>query len=170
MRKNYRHSQETKEKIRKSATGRILSEETKRKISVANLGRLAWNKGTKRWWNSPSDFQPGQNKGENHPRWKGGNSREYKTGYYSKEYRGWRMSVFLRDNFTCRNCGVKNCYLTAHHIKSFAHFPVLRFDLNNGLTLCEKCHSETDNYGGRARNVYKLNGANSVEIPTTISG
>lgn len=91
-------------------------------------------------------------KGENHWNWKGGKSRGYKTGYYSQKYINWRKSVFERDLYTCRVCGKNGGYLTAHHIKSFAHFPELRFDINNGLTLCEKCHEKTDNYKGRGIN------------------
>lgn len=59
--------------------------------------------------------------------------------------------------------GNKKAYLEAHHIKSF--ISLLRkykvktllqaikckelWDVNNGLTLCEKCHSLTDGYKGR---------------------
>jgi hypothetical protein len=89
--------------------------------------------------------------GENNPAWKGGTSRGYKTGYYSREYKLWRKGVFQRDDYTCQGCGVKNTYLTAHHIKSFAKYPELRFDLNNGVTLCEDCHAEVDNYYARFR-------------------
>lgn len=81
--------------------------------------------------------------------WKGGVSRAYKTGYYSREYKEWRMSVFVRDDFKCQGCGQVGGYLTAHHIKSFARFPKLRFEIENGVTLCEPCHTLTDNYKGR---------------------
>lgn len=86
--------------------------------------------------------------GEKHPKWKGGNSRYYRMGYYSTEYKNWRMEVFKRDEFKCKHCGDMG-YITAHHIKSFAHYPDLRFEVTNGLTLCEPCHSKTDNYKGR---------------------
>ena len=57
----------------------------------------------------------------------------------------------MRDQFKCQGCGQVGGYLTAHHIKSFAHFPELRFKIENGITLCEECHSKTDNYKGRAK-------------------
>ena len=89
--------------------------------------------------------------GDKHPNWKGGTSKGYRTGYYSTEYKLWRTSVFKRDNFTCRHCGIKDVFVTAHHIKSFANYPLLRFVIDNGLTLCEPCHSKTDNYKGRGK-------------------
>lgn len=89
--------------------------------------------------------------GKNNPLWKGGKSRGYKTGYYSARYKNWRREIFIRDEFTCRKCGKKHIFITAHHIKSFAYFPELRFEVDNGLTLCEDCHKETDNYKGRAK-------------------
>ncbi len=59
---------------------------------------------------------------------------------YSKKMEDWRRAVFERDNYTCQKCEKRGCYLQAHHIKQFAYFPHLRFDLSNGLTLCKKCH------------------------------
>lgn len=70
------------------------------------------------------------------------------------ELRQWRNKVYLRDNYTCQMCGVRNgggkkIELVAHHIKSFANYKDLRIDLNNGQTLCKECHSKTNNYCGR---------------------
>ena len=58
----------------------------------------------------------------------------------SKEYRAWRAAVYERDHYTCQNCGNVGGKLNAHHIKSFARFPSLRLDVNNGITLCAECH------------------------------
>ncbi len=67
----------------------------------------------------------------------------------SAEYRGWRTSIFEKDNYTCQECGAKNgngktIYLEAHHIKSYTYFPGLRFDVENGLTLCKGCHKRVN--------------------------
>ena len=57
-------------------------------------------------------------------------------------YKKWRTSVFERDGFMCRQCGSKNG-LNAHHIAQWAKTEEgspLRFDINNGVTLCKDCH------------------------------
>jgi hypothetical protein len=91
-------------------------------------------------------------KGEKNPNWKGGMTKSYQTGYQTREYKQWRMAVFLRDNFTCQFCGIRGTYLEAHHIKQWAYHPDLRFDINNGVTLCYDCHQLTKTKKWREQN------------------
>lgn len=58
----------------------------------------------------------------------------------STEYKEWRKAVFARDDYTCQHCGARGVKINAHHIKPFAWYPDLRTDVNNGITLCVKCH------------------------------
>lgn len=67
----------------------------------------------------------------------------------SGEYRAWRKAVYERDNYTCQNCGCIGGQLNAHHIKSFARYPSLRLDVDNGVTLCSACHKLAHNRGFR---------------------
>lgn len=79
--------------------------------------------------------------GEKHWNWKGGTTRNKHNG---GEYNEWRKSIFERDNYTCQDCGIRGVYLFAHHINPWAKFPSLRFELSNGVTLCEQCHMNVD--------------------------
>lgn len=82
------------------------------------------------------------NSGENCYRWKGGITPEQKLLRSKGDNKNWRRSIFIRDDFTCKKCGERNIYIQAHHIKSWSKYPKLRFDINNGMTLCKNCHKK----------------------------
>lgn len=59
----------------------------------------------------------------------------------------WSSMVRLRDK-KCTQCGSTH-ELHAHHIKSYKDYPELRFDVNNGVTLCGNCHRKWHKEHGR---------------------
>jgi endogenous inhibitor of DNA gyrase (YacG/DUF329 family) len=61
--------------------------------------------------------------------------------------REWRIAVFERDNYICQRCNIRGGRLQAHHKKPYKEYPDLRYDLNNGETLCIDCHKNTETYG-----------------------
>lgn len=80
--------------------------------------------------------------GENNPSWLGGISSERDKVKQSEEYKKWRKDVYERDNYTCQCCGDKSGHnLEAHHILNFSDHEELRYDINNGITLCKNCHN-----------------------------
>lgn len=92
--------------------------------------------------------------GKNNHRWKGGITPLNTKIRNSEEYKKWRLSVFARDEYACVLCGVSGSKkpLNADHIKPFADYQELRFDINNGRTLCIDCHKQTKNYGWKYYN------------------
>ena len=70
----------------------------------------------------------------------------------SRQYYIWKGAVLRRDNYSCVMCGDdRKSQLEADHIKPFSLFPELRFAIDNGRTLCNKCHKKTKTYGGRIK-------------------
>lgn len=74
--------------------------------------------------------------GEDNPRWKPDARRKNRRGRHGS----WARAVISRDKATCQRCGATEVELHAHHIKPYADHPDLRWDLDNGETLCFKCH------------------------------
>ena len=60
---------------------------------------------------------------------------------FTAEYIAWRTSVFQRDGYKCR-MGQGDCgnYVEAHHILTYKDYPELRYQINNGITLCRSHH------------------------------
>ena len=62
-------------------------------------------------------------------------------GRRSSSYKSWKKQVLKRDDYTCQKCGTKE-NLVVHHKERFSENKELRFDIANGITLCQKCHKE----------------------------
>lgn len=73
--------------------------------------------------------------------WKDGKSLERDRARLAAQVKSWRITVFIRDNRRCQQCGATE-HIHAHHIKPWAEYPDLRFDVDNGVTLCEVCHGK----------------------------
>ena len=140
--KTYKMSERGKKNISKARIGKKLSEKTKKKISemAKRIGTGKWMKGRKLSIEIRRKISESL-KGEKCYYWKGGVSLENHKIRTGIEFRLWREAVFARDNWTCQKCGDnKGHYLHPHHIQNFAQYPELRFAINNGITLCRKCH------------------------------
>ncbi len=115
--------------------GKHVSKEIKRKMSEAHKGSRNWN-------------------------WKGGVTPLTKQIRHCFKMRQWRSDVFTRDDFTCSECGSRGCYLEAHHVKSFSQIMTENkienneqaqncaelWNLNNGITLCLRCHNKINKH------------------------
>ena len=74
-----------------------------------------------------------------------GSKKDYTIAELRKtsQYQECRLKVYARDNFTCVKCGKPRAYnrkLNAHHLYSFMYNEDLRYDAENGVTLCQSCH------------------------------
>jgi len=80
------------------------------------------------------------NSGENNHKWVNGNYKERQERNDSA-YQAWRINVWVRDGFKCKinnqDCSGK---IIAHHILPWRDYPELRYNINNGITLCPAHH------------------------------
>jgi hypothetical protein len=122
------------------------TEDSNKKISESKkkwfANNISWNKGKRLLNRSGCNHHFYGKKrpnisGSKNGNWKGGISL---TSRYNYKYIVWRKSVFERDNYTCQICGIRGVYIQADHINSYSEYPDLRYDINNGRTLCVPCH------------------------------
>jgi len=126
----------TKNKISKSHKGKVFTDAHKHNLSISHRGEKSYL-------------------------YKNGITSVYNLIRKSFKMRQWRSDIFMRDNFTCQICGTRKERLNADHIKPFA--VIIKensiksleeaeiceelWNINNGRTLCESCHKNTNTFG-----------------------
>jgi|TARA_R100000049_G_C1903698_1_gene52980 5-methylcytosine-specific restriction endonuclease McrA len=134
----------SKECFSKSQRGKKIS---RRQLESLKKGRYKGKKiGGWRWSKESRD----RVKGKKSLRWQGGKTKRNYKIRNSWKMRKWKQEVLKRDNYTCQECGKRGVKLVVDHIKPFCLYPKLRFNLNNGRTICKKCDLKSKTYGGRA--------------------
>jgi hypothetical protein len=154
--------------LKSASKGHVVSEETRKKISTANSGRIRRpeelesmrlrqtskkihsdeHKEELRIKMRGNSFAIGQG-GSKHWKWKGGITTENKKIRSSVEYVKWREQVMRRDNYTCQSCGDRGIELQVDYVFPFAFYADLRFELLNGRVLRVPCHKKTPTYMNR---------------------
>lgn len=86
--------------------------------------------------------------GASNPNWRGGSVHDPERNRYPAKQ--WSRQVKERDDYTCQGCGA-NDSLHAHHIKRWKDYPALRYELDNGITLCFSCHEKAHGRGFKFR-------------------
>jgi 5-methylcytosine-specific restriction endonuclease McrA len=91
------------------------------------------------------------------------------------KYLNWRLSILKRDNFTCKICHAsvkekKSLRLEVHHPKSFDDICKENnvstveqalgceelWNLNNGISVCYRCHKDVEKLRTKLRNMFWL--------------
>jgi 5-methylcytosine-specific restriction endonuclease McrA len=111
-------SLETRRRISQSLNGRPVLETTRKKIGEANRGRLL---------------------GSRHPQWLGGISREPYAFVWTKDLKAYIME---RDGYECKNrtCHNDSSKLSVHHID----YDKKNCDHDNLITLCNSCNARAN--------------------------
>ena len=148
-----------------------LSEKTKKKISEAHKGKRCGNKNpswkggkpkceicgkTLATWRGnlcKKCFLERDQKGSKNPNWRDDISIDIKEKNKKDRKnilaRRWRANILEMFNYKCDICGSTK-KLHAHHLYNWADFEDLRYDLKNGVILCQDCHfSFHKEYGKR---------------------
>lgn len=114
-------------------TAKFCSMECAKGHNIFSKGFTPWNKGKVHL------------RGSNHWNWRGGVDKEHTRIKQTEEYRNWQQAVYRKDKWMCQHCGYRGRKIVAHHIKLFSKFPLLRFEVSNGMVLCRSCHQNVHN-------------------------
>lgn len=115
------HTDEWKKNLSIRMRGRVFSVDTKEKMSISKKIKYLGS-GNPRWIEDRSLLKRDDRRNDS-------------------AYKEWRKQVFIRDGYKCRidndSC---NRTINAHHILSWNDYIELRYEINNGITLCQAHH------------------------------
>lgn len=111
------------------------------------------------------------NRKEKNYNWKGGISSLNHLIRCLPKYKEWRLKIYERDYFICQmpECNKIERILHAHHIKPFIEI-IFKYniktvedalnckelwDINNGITLCKKCHYKIEKHEIEYESLFK---------------
>ena len=161
----YKRTKEIKARISKALTGRKLSKKTRNKMSKSKKNHIVSNETRLKIGINSGDSRRGLKlkkshkenisksmkgkipkniwkSGKEHPNYIDGRSKLLSPARYGDDWDKIRYLVYLRDKFTCQDCGVKGISLDIHHRVPF----LISFDnsLGNLVTLCRSCHMKSE--------------------------
>lgn len=153
--KGIKWSEESKKKMlgNKNSVGRVCSEETRKKMSIAQKARKHFSgyRHTEETKQKMREHYKGNNSTKGVPPWNKGKKyfvikdrtllKKDRNKAYDTQYKYWMLEVKKRDKWKCKisdcNCSGR---LEAHHILNWRDHPELRYNINNGITLCRFHH------------------------------
>jgi len=168
----FKNPKERIRKIKLALTGKVLTEEHRKHQSESHMGikrpprseewckKIGLGVKGKKKHNKYKHY-PKKSKalmGSKHWNWQGGITPLVQQIRHCFKYRQWRSDIFTRDDFTCVLCGKRGGWIEADHypkkfsdifhendIKTFEQALECEefWNINNGRTLCRKCHNIT---------------------------
>jgi 5-methylcytosine-specific restriction endonuclease McrA len=153
--KGHKVSEETRRKISLAQKGRTVSKEMKRRISETLKKYMSNPKMRKKMsgvfkknWANPElrKKMTEANMGEKSHAWKGGISFEPYSADWTKAL---KKLIKARDDYTCQLCHKKGTIV--HHID----YNKKNCNPKNLITLCESCHSKTNYYREKWKNLFQ---------------
>ncbi len=72
--------------------------------------------------------------------------------FEDREYIIWAKRIKQLDKYTCQICFAKNVPLHSHHLNAWNLYVSERYDLNNGVCICERCHDALHHEFGKGNN------------------
>lgn len=154
MRLGQRMPAELRERLSRARTGRKLSDETRRKMSLSRKGLKSYvrteeirvKQSRSKMGQTPTEETrrklSASRRGDKNPNWRGGLTTDTEKRVSSYTWRRLRKMILIRDNYTCQRCERTQLRLQVHH-----KMPVRlggKDCHSNLVSLCYKCHHKVE--------------------------